>query len=80
VLLFDEFGQLKYHIQSRVRSWRQNDRLEALANSGALLASRASRRHFAQLHRAGATSWPGANPNHRSHSASQQNPFVTEVW
>jgi hypothetical protein len=50
-LIFDEFGHLKFHIGTGVRSRLQSDRLESLLDRGDL--SRDARRlsSFAQLHR-----------------------------
>ena len=82
VLLFDEYGRLKFHIQSRVRSWRQSERLEALAAAGALLTSSSQRRHFATLHRGGATRWAGLRSSlamRTAHAPHRHGP-ETETW
>lgn len=52
VLVFDEFGRLKFHIGSGVRSQKQTDRLEALWQSGFYSEKRQQQplRRFAQLH------------------------------
>lgn len=79
VLLFDEFGKLKYHIGSGVRSYRQNDRLDALAVSGSLQESRGRHRHFAMLHRGSATRWArGIAPSEPAHG--RKKPMRTEAW
>lgn len=52
VLVFDEFGRLKFHIGSGVRSKKQTDRLEALWASGFYSEKRHDQplRRFARLH------------------------------
>jgi hypothetical protein len=51
VLIFDEFGQLKYHVQSRLKSSKQTDRLENLARRGLTDARSRALRPFALAHR-----------------------------
>ncbi|MET0791477.1 MAG: hypothetical protein ABW061_08140 [Polyangiaceae bacterium] len=81
VLLFDEYGRLKFHIQSRVRSWRQSERLESLAAAGALLTSSAQRRHFAMLHRGGTTRWAGLRSSVSMRTAhNHRHDIETETW
>lgn len=81
VLLFDEYGRLKFHVQSHVRSSRQSERLEALAAAGALLTNSGQRRHFAVLHRAGATRWAGPRPSLATRgSAAHRHGSSTENW
>lgn len=51
-LIFDEFGRLKFHIGTGVRSRRQAARIRSLADGGYFLApSQQDRRPFASLHR-----------------------------
>ncbi len=49
-LIFDEFGQLKYHISNHLSSPRQKDRLIRLNFSGQLVRSAAPDRPFALAH------------------------------
>lgn len=49
-LVFDEFGQLKFDIANKLKSPRQNERLEELWRRGQFRKSETERR-FAQLHR-----------------------------
>ena len=51
VLVFDEFGRLKYHVATRVNSNRQSDRLQHLWDSG-FYGDRRGMRRMAHLHRA----------------------------
>lgn len=50
-LIFDEFGQLKYHVGSGVAGEKQTRRLEYLFESGFFSERRAAQRRFASLHR-----------------------------
>lgn len=50
-LVFDEYGQLKFHVTSSVRSERQTPRLEHLWQSGFFGSGRGAERGFSRLHR-----------------------------
>lgn len=51
-LIFDEFGRLKFHIGTGVKSRKQADRLQSLTNMGYFRAAEAQdKRPFAALHR-----------------------------
>jgi len=52
VLVFDEFGRLKFHVGSGVNSRKQTDRLESLWAHGFFRHERQTQRRFAELHRA----------------------------
>jgi hypothetical protein len=51
VLVFDEFGRLKFHIGSGVTSQKQKRRLDYLWSRGFFSEKGAGQRRFAQLHR-----------------------------
>jgi len=50
-LVFDEFGRVKFHIGTGVRSARQSARLQSLYDRGAFNRDAGERAHFAGLHR-----------------------------
>jgi hypothetical protein len=50
-LIFNEFGRVKFHIGTGVRSKRQSARLQSLYNRGAFNRDAGERTHFAALHR-----------------------------
>ncbi len=50
-LIFDEFGRLKFHIGTGVKSTRQTERLESLFQQGAFNRDEPRFANFAQLHR-----------------------------
>ncbi len=50
-LIFDEFGRLKFHVGSGVRSRRQSERLDSLWRSGAFDPTWGQERRFERLHR-----------------------------
>jgi hypothetical protein len=52
ILVFDEFGRLKFHIGSGVQSPAQSDRLESLWQQGFFNADKQTQRRFAEIHRA----------------------------
>ena len=51
VLIFDEFGQVKYHVGSSVAGAKQTRRLEYLFERGFFSERQAAQRRFARLHR-----------------------------
>ncbi len=57
VVLFDEGGRLKYHVQNRILSPRQSERLASLVASGQLAPAAQKERTFARLHLAAGTRW-----------------------
>jgi hypothetical protein len=50
-LIFDEFGRVKFHIGTGVRSSRQSQRIQSLYDRGAFNRDTEERAHFAGLHR-----------------------------
>jgi hypothetical protein len=52
VLVFDEFGQLEFHIGTGLKGPRQSKRLESLWRHGFFRQERQAQRRFAELHRA----------------------------
>ena len=50
-LIFDEFGRVKFHIGTGVRSKRQSARIQSLYERGAFNRDAGERAHFADLHR-----------------------------
>lgn len=57
VLLFDEAGRLKYHVQNRILSPSQSERLAWLAAAGQLGSGAGPEHVFARLHLAAGTRW-----------------------
>lgn len=50
-LVFDDFGRVKFHIGTGVRSKKQNERLESLHRRGAFSRGAGEQTRFADLHR-----------------------------
>jgi len=49
-LIFDDYGQLKYHISNKVTGSKQSDRLNSLWQSGYFERGKREARRFAELH------------------------------
>lgn len=58
VLIFNEYGRLKYHVRTRVASKRQQDRLDYLWKAGYFVNGGAQRSSFSQLHLDRMKVWP----------------------
>jgi len=51
ILIFDEYGRVKFHVHNRFRSPRQSRRLKYLWEHGFFTPAAAARLHFSSLHR-----------------------------